>query len=112
MNSGEFEFLDPAPEGYVHSASGDFLRTLGVPVILRRWQQGTFQGNDKYVPEWAERLRVASDKALHLEGISHLSAIQTLCKLPFDLRSAAVSVYDLGGIDALSEYLRAAEHAR
>ncbi len=112
MNSGEFEFLDPAPEGYVHSASGDFLRGLGVPVIPRRWQQGTFQGNDKYVPEWVERLRVASDKAFHAEGTSFLLAIEAILKLNEEARNAAISVYDLGGITALSAYLHASENVR
>jgi len=107
-----FEFLDPAPDGFVHSASADFLRTLGVPVIARRWRHGTFEGNDKYVPEWVERLRVASYKALQAEGIPFLLAIERILKLDEEARNAAISVYDLGGIAALSAYLRSSENAR
>ncbi len=106
MREKEVEYLDELPDGYVLSLAGNSLEFLGVPSIKRRWRlKSGLQGFDVYVPEWGRRVVEAflADDAAHIKALQRIrdDVVKKLVAVDDETRNAAMTVFDLGGIDAL-----------
>lgn len=110
MRENAVEYLDELPNGYVLSVAGNVLESLGIASVKRKWRLPSgLQGTDVYVPEWARRVMNAfvEADAAHQRAFQDIrnDVLKKLAALDDEARNAAMTVFDLGGKEALVQHV-------
>lgn len=107
MTSHHSDGIDAIPEGFVPTGRATYFDSLGVDVVMVR-------NTGFCVPEWANRLLQFRNKIdLNSADARFIDlSVAHIARLDSDARNALMTVFDLGGIQALMQSVLEQKHAK